>query len=192
VKTTVALLLAGATALAQEVRVETRAVEGSRVVEVTGRGAIDAPPERVLAMLADLEAYPQLMPPTTQARLLHREGARAWFYMVIDPPVIAKRDYCVLVTQSRAADGSWRSEWQPTAEYCPPPQRGMIRIWDNVGAWVLRATARGATEARYTAHTDPRGDVPTWIVNRMTAEAVPDIFAAVRRAVALPKYARGK
>lgn len=187
-----ALVLASSPALAdaRDVHVESRAVEGSKVLELIVTGTIDAPPGRVIAMLSDVEAYPALMWPTILARVLGREGASVWCYMVIDPPIIEKRDYCMKMTLTHLDDGGWRSVWIDAPERCPAPQRGLLRIVRNVGSWELHPSDGGkSTFARYTQHSDPGGAVPTWIVNSMSAKAMPDIFNAVRRAVALPRYA---
>ena len=44
-----------------DVHVESRAVAGSKVLELVVTGVIDAPPARVIAMLSDVEAYTALM-----------------------------------------------------------------------------------------------------------------------------------
>jgi hypothetical protein len=186
------VLLAAPPALAdsREVHVETRAVEGSKVLELISTGVIEAPPSRVIAMLTDVEAYPELMWPTIQARVIARDGNTLWCYMVIDPPLIERRDYCMKMTITRLDDGGWRSEWVDAPDRCPAPARGTLRIVRNVGSWELHPRDGGrATMARYTQHSDPGGAVPTWIVNNMSAKAMPDIFNAVRRAVTLPRYA---
>src|SRR5581483_10607604 len=173
----------------REVHVESRAVAGSKVLELVVTGVIDAPPGRVIAMLSDVEAYPALMWPTILAKVLAREGDTLWCYMVIDPPIIEKRDYCMKITVTRLADGGFKSEWIDAPDRCPPPAHGILRIVRNVGSWELHPQADGKTFARYTQHSDPGGSVPTWIVNNMSANAMPDIFNAVRRAVTLPRYA---
>jgi hypothetical protein len=174
---------------ANGVQVYARPVAGSKIHEVRGVGLVDKPPEQVLSVLRDVEAYPEIMPPTEVARLLRRTGDAAWYYMVINPPVIARRDYCIRSTVGRSPDGTLRTEWTTATDGCPTGRSNVLRIWDNSGQWVLQPEAGGrATRAIYQAHTDPGGDVPAWIVNRTTARSVPDIFASLRRATALPRY----
>ena len=140
-------------------------------------------------MLTDVESYPSQMPPTSIARLLARDGNQAWYYMVITPPVVSPRDYCIRMTVSQLPGGTWKSEWADTQEHCPAPQSGLLRIKRNIGSWTLTPTGHGTTIARYRAHTDPGGAVPAWIVNRVISHEVPGIFASVRKGASLARYA---
>ena len=171
------------------VQVSTRPVEGSKILEVQGIGVIESSAEQIFAALGDVEAFPEIMPPTESARVLRREGATAWYYMVINPPVVARRDYCVKISLVRLPDGRARSEWNLTDEHCPAKKSTMVRIEANSGRWVLTPISPTRTHVVYESHTDPAGDVPPWMVNRATSQSVADIFNALRKASAMPRYA---
>jgi len=171
------------------VQVSTRPVEGSKISEVRGIGVIESSAEQIFAVLGDVEAFPETMPPTESARVLRREGAAAWYYMVINPPIIARRDYCVKISLIRLPDGRARSEWSLTDEYCPAKKFPMVRIEANRGRWLLTPISPTRTHVVYESHADPAGDVPPWMVNRATSQSVPEIFNALRKAAAMPRYA---
>jgi hypothetical protein len=182
------LLAAPAHAHDEQVRVEMRKVPGSDLKEAHGWGIIAAPVERVLEVLEAVENYPVLMPLTKVARLLERKGDSAWYYMVIEPPVVARRDYCIRMFVTRLPGGAARSDWVNAPEHCPPPPKGVLRLMQNRGSWELTPTADGAaTWVHYTAYTEPGGHLPAWIVNRVTEHEIAGTFAAVRKAVALPR-----
>lgn len=175
------------------VRVSARAVPGSSIKEVRAEGLVEAPPERVLAVLADVGAYPEIMPPTEAARLLQRdEDGTAFYYMVINPPLIRRRDYCISLRQARLPDGRLRSAWalHDVGGRCPAPQPGVLRIQRNQGEWLLTPERNGqATHVMYQAFTDPGGQVPAWMVNLATARSLPGVIRSLRRAATLPRYA---
>lgn len=175
------------------VRVSARAVPGSSIKEVRAEGLVEAPPERVLAVLADVSAYPEIMPPTEAARLLQKgEDGAAFYYMVINPPLIRRRDYCISLIQAHLPDGRLRSAWalHDAGGRCPAPQPGLLRIQRNQGEWLLTPVRDGqATQVVYQAYTDPGGQVPAWMVNLATARSLPGVFRSLRRAAALPRYA---
>ena len=174
------------------VRISVRPVEGSSIKEVRGEGDIDAPLDNISAVLGDVQSYPVLMPPTVEATELKRQGVdTAWFHMVIDPPMIFKRDYCIRMTLSHLPGGVFKSEWALDNSVCPAKAKNMVRIERNSGSWVLTPLPDGKrTHVVYQSHTDPGGAVPAWIVNRVTAQTIPKIFQSVRRAAVLPRYAR--
>jgi hypothetical protein len=171
------------------VRVETREVDGCKIREVRATARFDMPAERLFTVLGDIEAYPEILPPTIVARLLRRVGDLAWFYMVIDPPVIARRDYCMRVARERRPSGELRSEWMEVADGCP--KSAEVRMPRNSGSWVLTPEDGGrSTRVVYQVLVDPGGDIPAWMVNRMQAQKVPDLFALLKKAANMPRYAR--
>lgn len=171
------------------VSVSARPHVGSEVRELRGIGIVDAPAERVFSVLADIERYPSFMPPTVTAQRIHREGDSAWFYMEIDPPVIARRDYCIRVDLERAPGGILRSRFGPGDDRCPPPRPRIVRVHVVSGEWLLRPVDANRTEVSYRVHIEVGGSLPIWMVNRASAGEVPKIFAALRGAAREPRYA---
>lgn len=172
------------------VAVSARPRPGSKIHEMQAVGDIDAPPERVLAVLDDIERYPSFMPPTTVARLLQRDKDLAYYYMEINPPVIARRDYCIRVGMQRLEGGRLRSYWMTDNSGCPPERRGVVRVPSNIGEWILEPLDNGRrTHVVYRCHIEVGGQVPAWMVNRVSATELPNVIGAVRRAVSQARYA---
>lgn len=160
------------------------------VSEVQVEGRIDAPPETVLAVLADVEAYQDTMPHTEYSQLVKREGDRIWLYSVVNPPLASRRDYCVEIKLSRGPKGVLSTEWKPANELAPPAKKGVVRVTVNDGSWTLAPTDGGrATKATYRLHVDPGGKLPRWIVEKTNRKSVPDAFQAVRKAAKSKRYA---
>jgi len=172
------------------VTVAARPLAGSKVEELLGRMVVDFPAERVFAVLRDVESYPEIVPPTVIANPLRSEGKNVtYYYMEIDPPVVARRFYCIRVEQRSDADGLLRSAWRPANELCPEAGNGKVRIDATEGEWTVRALDEGHSEVVYHAHTDPSGAIPAWMVNRVQPGQLREIMESVRRASALPRYA---
>ena len=171
------------------VKVWVKEVPG-KVSTVRASGVIDAPPERVLAVLADVEAYEETMPHTEESRLVKREGNDIWMYSVIDPPLGAKRDYAVKITLREEPDGTLGTSWVAANEVAPPVKDGVVRVEENEGSWTLTPLQGGRkTGAVYILRVNPGGSVPKWIADRTNRTSVPDAFKAVRKAATSKRYA---
>jgi hypothetical protein len=172
------------------VTIEARPLAGSKVEELRGRMVVDFPAERVFAVLRDVENYPEIVPPTVIASALRSEGENVtYYYMEIDPPIVARRFYCIRVERGSDQDGVLFSAWRPANDLCPEPDRGKVRIEATAGVWTVRALDDGHSEVGYHAHTDPSGAIPAWMVNRVQPGQLREIMESVRRAAALPRYA---
>lgn len=162
---------------------------GSPIYELGAVGDVDASPERVYAVISDMERYPEFVPPTSLVKLLRRDGNSLLYYMEINPPVIARRDYCLRVIWEERPGGSLHGSWTADNNNCLPERRGVVRMRENEGEWILEPLAGGLrTHLRYRCYVDVRGHVPAWLFNRVSASALPKMFAAVQNGVRDPRY----
>ncbi|MBI2569698.1 MAG: hypothetical protein HYV63_22065 [Candidatus Schekmanbacteria bacterium] len=176
-----------------DIRVYSREVEGTRVRQMKAVGQIDAPPARVLAVVADAASYRETMPYTEESQVVRTEGSSLWFYTVINAPLVSRRDYCIRITVSDLGGGVLRSRWVPANDYAPPKAPDVVRVEINDGHWLLTPRDGGQhTETEYFLFTDPGGSIPTFVANKANSVAVPDVFRAIRRAVRLAKYAAAR
>jgi hypothetical protein len=172
------------------IEISSRAWPGSSYKEIRAIGEIDAPPERVLAVLDDLLHYPEFMPPTTAARLLSRDETSSYYYMEITPPVISRRDYCIHVSMQRIEGDKLRSYWVADNSACLPERKGIVRVHHNEGEWILAPIDGGRRSyVVYRCHIEVGGAVPAWMVNSASVRELPNVFGAVRRVVSQPRYA---
>lgn len=167
-----------------------RSVDGTKMKEIRGVGILPYPAERLLAALTDVPHYPLFMPPVTESRRIWTRGGESVFYLIANPPVIAKRDYCVHIKVSRLPGGELESAWHLTSDGCPDDQPGLVRFRQSAGRWRLTPQSDGTTLVDYRGVTDPGGALPAWMVNRATASALSKMFFSLQKAVGEPKYAR--
>jgi hypothetical protein len=162
---------------------------GSNVREVKATGMIDAPPEKVWAVIRDYDSYTKRMPYTEVAKVISRqEGDKSLvFYSVVSAPLVSKRDFVIRILDESTWDGTkgfFKASWT-TSDQGPPETKDIVRVKVNDGYWLLEPREEGKkTFATYWLYTDPGGSVPKWLVNRANSGAVPDVFKAVRRASA--------
>jgi Polyketide cyclase / dehydrase and lipid transport len=169
------------------ITVYSRARPGSAISEVKAEGLIDAPPAAVWKAIWDHDNYKKTMPYTEESRVLSREqdGKRVFFYTVVRPPLVSRRDYVLQVddVSSEVGEGRLKLVWK-VAEGKMPERPGIVRLRVNDGYWVLEPRDGGKrTHATYYVYTDPGGALPKFVVNHANNSAVPDIYRALRRAV---------
>jgi uncharacterized membrane protein len=169
-----------------------RPIAGSKIREVRAVGVVDQPAERLFAVLGDLDRFPEIMPPTVETHALTKNGDTTLWHIVIDPPLVSKRDYCAKVTLARRADGVFTSTWMQTDEGCPPPSKGVVRMRHTEGRWELTPLDGNRTHVDYLGFSDPGGSIPAWAVNRAAAGSMADMFRSLVKAAADPRYASAR
>jgi len=188
-----ALACAGAASAAQDwqlrvdeegLRIETRAVPGSKFRAFRASARVAASPEAVLARLQDVDAYPEWFPDTTEAFAITREnGLWANYVRTAAPWPVKDRDAVYMSTLQRF-DGGLRIDVRAAPELAE--ERGdAVRIREASGYWQLRADGDG-TRILWEFHVELGGAVPAGLANarlvntpRGALEALRDYFLAV-------------
>ena len=154
-------------------------------------GIIDAPSLVVWKMTSDLESYPSFMPFTAECRVLKREKNSVYIYQRISPGIVTDRDYTLrVVEKSWPSSGAmaYSTQWTSANDVGPDKRKGVLRIQNCEGSWLLEPETSAKTRATYTVFTDTGGSLPAWIANLASSIGIRKIFTAVRRQVKDPKY----
>jgi len=168
-----------------------RKAEGENIAEVKAIGLIRSSPEEVWKILVDFDNYTKSMPYTEVSRCLSREGEGKtfYFYTVLNPPVVSRRDYVLRLrdeSEWKEGAGFLKLTWKVAedSETRVPPKSGMVRLKLSDGYWLLEPREGGkATFATYYVLTDGGGSLPAWIINQANKTAAPNVILAVRKAV---------
>ncbi len=177
----------------KDLTVSTRERAGSPIAEVRAVGRIEASPATVKAVLDDRDHYPSFMPYVAEVRVLSTNPAARTLvsYMRLNPPIVGERDYTIAVREESRPGGGFFSSWHLANDKGPVEKPGVVRVKVNEGSWLLEPDAGGAaTRATYTLFTDAGGNVPGFVVNQANKRSLGDLFAAVRKTAADPKYKR--
>jgi hypothetical protein len=156
-------------------------------------GEIAAPAAAVHAVINDVESYASFMPYTVECRVLKRDGNSIVAYQRISAPLTSDRDYTVRMrSSSKAVEGgtSYLSQWEAENSLGPPQKPGVVRVNLCDGSWLLEPTGPNTTRATYTIYTDSGGAIPAFIKNTGSQVGIRKLFAAIRKQVRDPKYAK--
>jgi hypothetical protein len=150
--------------------VERRTVPGTNLKEFRGRGVVEAPLGRVLAIIRDAPHRCEWMPQCAEDYVVEEneaERVQISYHRTKAPWPVADRD-----STNRAelrVDLTKRRVFLPfeaVAHPKVPPVKGAVRMPFLRGHWILQPTSGGgATDVEYQVHADPGGSLPEWIAN---------------------------
>ena len=167
-----------------EVLVSLAPAAGGGPQEATGRGVIDAPPERVFRALADYAHWHEFMPFLEKSDLrTGKEGAVESLHVLKLPAPFGERRYRVRFTQ-RVETGPGGTTWRIGWGSVP----GSGNLASHRGSWTLTAFGPGRTLAVCRLFTDPGGGVPQWMMDRANRKNLPWIFDGLRQHVRRSRY----
>ena len=148
------------------IEVYTRNRDDSNLKEFYAVTAIDATMDDLVAVIDDVESYPEWQSNVQSTTLLDQEVSHQWhMYITTDVPWPAKDRDLVLFTQ-RVENDSGAVHYNFA---CKPghydEQNKMIRVEVAAGSWRLTPLDNGAIEVYHTFYMDPGGTIPDWVVN---------------------------
>jgi ribosome-associated toxin RatA of RatAB toxin-antitoxin module len=175
----------------ETLRVWARQRPQSPVHELRAERVIDAPPERVWAVLGDVDRYREFMPYVAESRVVNTTASRIIEYFRIDPPLISQRDYTVQTTVEKdLVQRRFVRRWHAANHQGPPPRKDSVRLQLCDGSWTVEAHAHNQTKLSYWVYTDPAGALPHWVANRASRRSIPEMLQAIASRSQDPSYHR--
>jgi ribosome-associated toxin RatA of RatAB toxin-antitoxin module len=156
-------------------------------------GDIAASTDVIHALLEDVNSHPSFMPYMAECRVLKREGDSLIAYQRISAPMVSDRDYTIRVrTTVKKSEGgtAYSSHWVTDNAAGPPEKRGVVRVNLCEGSWLLEPAGPNSTHATYQIYSDSGGYIPSFIKNTAGPAGIRKLFAAIRKQVRDPKYAK--
>jgi len=174
------------------VEIYRRTVPGSDVVALMGVGIVDAPVWKVASILLDTKRAPEWADSLKESRVLRRIGPTAYVeYNHIGLPLIIRdRDFVSEVQiDVDAAARTFALVYRPSGDGVPAPTHN-VRGEILAGRFEAVSVERGA-RTRLTAEVqaDPKGLLPTWIVNMFQRNWPVTTFERLRLQAAKPDIA---
>ena len=172
--------------------VSRKEIPGSPFVAFRGEGDVAAPLQRVGSVLVDVARENEWIGGVAEARVLRRVSDTEYvlYSHVATPPTMTDRDFVTDVTLSvdaarKALVVRMRSIDDPAA-----PRTRYVRGVLEESAFTLTEVAGGArTHVVAEIHCDPRGSVPSFMVNFFQKNWGYDTLSSLRKQVARPDVA---
>ena len=135
---------------------------------------IQAPAEKVFALITDYAHLPSFMPNLARTEVLHQGEAGAVVNYYLDLPLGVRKQYRLQLDYDKQPN-SWRMTWHQLDWQGLDPEHS---ITNTAGYWHLQAVDKQTTKLHYYTKTDP-GHVPFglgWLVDYLTKETVVELL----------------
>lgn len=177
----------------ERVVVMTRAHAGSNVKEIKAEGIVAVPAWILKNVVDDIEGYTQLIPFTTDARVVEQLAAGRVTFQRLEMPFMQAREYVVTVADASFSkrDGLmvYRTEWKTSARrFQHLVSEGAVRVELNDGSWTFEELVDGRTKATFRILVDPAGKLPAALVNLAQRITVAQYLSNLESRAALPRY----
>jgi hypothetical protein len=170
------------------IKVFRKSVEGSKIVAFRGVALVDAPVGKVLHVIADNDHRTDWVDRCYISTVL--EQVSPWEFVVYAgyklPGLFSNRDYVYRGKAFTRKDGSVYVHIKSEEHAKAPPTIG-VRAWLNKSVYLLTPVEGGKkTLIDVEVHTDPKGSMPTWLINLVQKSWPYKTLAAIRKQVQKP------
>lgn len=165
-----------------DIKLYTREESGSHLKGFRGVTEINAPAEKIFALLNDMNNTEWWDENLTLLKVLHYEQNRsARYYMKYNLPwPLIDRDLCVdIVATSDLASGESRISVVSVNGVIPETQ-DMIRIKDYRETWIVKSAGGGKAHVVLEGFVDPAGKIPDWATNAIIVDSPYKTIRGVR------------
>ena len=172
--------------------VQRRSVSGYKLKEFLGRGVIEAPIGRVLAVIRDANRRAEWMPACGDSHLVEEDlvkRTQVAYHRTKAPWPVSDRDS--INRAEMVVEPAKHRVYLPFVAITSavPPVKGVVRMPMMRGHWILVPVDGGRkTEAEYQVFADPGGLLPDWLANLASKTLPRDTIAGLRKQVSKVQY----
>ena len=165
------------------IKVYTRQESGKALKAYKGTATIQAPAEKILAMLEDVNHTEWWDESITRFKVLtYEKNKRAQYYLVYDSPwPVDDRDLCVEATVNMDPK---KGVYSVTAVPLPgviPEKEDRVRIRDYRQTWTVTAAGENSANVVIEGYADPVGNIPVWLSNLLIVQTPVHAILGVKK-----------
>ncbi len=163
------------------IRVSTRKVDGSPILEFKSEMTVDTPQDKVVHFYEQVNRYPEWFYQCSAARVLEEKpgGEQIIYYAMHMPWPVSNRDSVYKRTRSTGPGGDVivKLSAEPDAY---PKQPGKVRVPYLKTEWHFKPLPAGRTEIAFQQHCDSGGHLPAALVNSLSVNMPFKTFQKMR------------
>lgn len=176
--------------VANGITIYTRATETSKYKELKAVFQIKSSLSSIIAILNDVEAYPQWVYRCETSKILKKNSDQhiIRYQTVVAPWPVDNRD--VIVEVKSYQDPKTKIVYQKVSalpDYAPK-LKGHVRIRDFRATWTLKPLKNGIVEIEYELLVNPAGSIPAWLVNMALVDGPFETSMKMKERILFEKY----
>lgn len=165
------------------IKIYTRQEAGKALKAYKGTATIQAPAEKILAMLEDVNHTEWWDESITRFNVLtYEKNKRAQYYLVYDSPwPVSDRDLCVEATVKIDRK---KGVYSVTAVPLPgaiPEKEDHVRIRDYRQTWTVTSVSENSANVVIEGYADPVGNIPAWLSNLLIVQTPVHAILGVKK-----------
>jgi ribosome-associated toxin RatA of RatAB toxin-antitoxin module len=172
------------------IKIYSRQMSDSKVKAIKVETVLNATAAQVVAVVMDVNASTEWVYHVKQSAIVKQVSpSELYYYAEVNLPwPAANRDFVAHLTVSQNPDTKVVTIDGPAVPGLVPAKKGIVRIENSIGKWVLTPISHDQVKIEYTIHVDPVGALPSWLVNMFATEAPLQIFKNMRLQLQKPVY----
>lgn len=172
------------------IKVYSSEIPGSKIKAIRVTGEFDATPAQLAAVIMDVNTATDWVDHLKSSVLIKKVSANELYYYaeVSLPWPATNRDFVAHLTVTQDPDTKVILIDGPAVPGYMPEKKGLVRINNSVGKWVITPIGLNRVRVDYSLHVDPAGSLPSWLVNMFATDAPLQIFRNLRTELQKPDY----
>ncbi|MDB5032712.1 START domain-containing protein [Mucilaginibacter sp.] len=160
------------------IKVYTSIMPDSKIKAIKVQRDLNATSSQLVALLMDINTAPNWVYHVKSAKLIKQVSpAELYYYSEVSLPwPTQNRDFVAHLIVSQDPDTKVVTIDGPAVPGFVPLKKGIVRIDNSVGKWIITPIGPDQLHVEYSIHVDPGGSLPAWLVNLFATDAPLQIF----------------
>lgn len=172
----------------------TKEIPGSKINALKMESGFDATASQLVAVILDIKSCTDWLYSTKSCAVVNTVSPSELYYYseIIFPWPTSNRDFVSHIKVTQDPTTKIVTINAENVAMFVPEKKGLVRIHQSVGKWVIRPVAKNKIHVTYELQVDPGGSLPSWLVNMLSVKGPYESFKKLREVVKKPVYANAR
>lgn len=175
------------------IKVYSSDVADSKIKAIKVIGEFYATPAQLAAVVMDVNTATDWVYHLKSSTLIKKVSSNEiYYYAEVNLPwPAANRDFVAHLIATQNPQTKAITIDGPAVPGYVPVKKGLVRIDNSVGKWIITPIGPDEVRVEYSIHVDPGGSLPSWLVNMFADQAPVQIFKNLKNELHKPVYRSG-